>query len=266
MIYIAFLLFTILIIIFAFYQWQYFMVFSPTYYRSGTLCDKCEILSIQTDDGVELEGALYEPLNVRDTLLVFVGRSHDAVGLINKLALSYPKSRVVTFNYRSYGRSEGNASEKNLLRDALKIADLIEKNYGNFSLLGFSLGSNIASFVASKRDVDALFLVGAFDSIASLAKSKFVDRSFFPMINLSKIFRYKFPTKKYVQRVTTPTYLFVSKHDETTYIKNSRDLKKNVKNLIYYKEFDGLKHKELLWDEEVIMKIREVISDSNFDK
>ena len=73
MIYIAFLFFTFLIIVFAFYQWQYFVIFSPKYFREGELSSSCEILSITTDDGIELEGVVYEPSDAKNTLLFFGG-------------------------------------------------------------------------------------------------------------------------------------------------------------------------------------------------
>ena len=262
MIYIAFLLFTIIILIFAFYQWQYFMVFTPTFHRGDALCDNCGFLSIVTDDNIELEGAIYEPKKPVATLLVFVGRSHDSVGLMSKLSCNYPDVRVISFNYRSYGKSQGVANEKNLLKDSLKIAKLVQKNYGSFYALGFSLGSNIASYMATKHPVKGIFLIGAFDSIASLAKTKFVDKSFFPMIDLSKIFRYKFPTSQYVEIIQAQTWLFVSRDDETTYINNARALRDRVQNLAGYYELDNLSHKELLWDDAVILKINEVLHDN----
>lgn len=237
------------------------MVFTPTFHRGEKLCEKCSFLSIITDQKIELEGAIYEPQNPVATLLVFVGRSHDSVGLMSKLSCSYPDVRVISFNYRSYGKSEGVASEKNLLKDSLKIAELVQKNYGSFYTLGFSLGSNIASFMASKHSTKGVFLIGAFDSIASLAKTKFVDKSFFPMIDLSKVFRYKFPTREYVQKIQAPTWLFVSEDDETTYIQNARVLRDNVHNLSGYKKLNNLSHKELLWDESVILKVNEVLHD-----
>jgi len=260
MIYIAFLLFTFLILVFALYQWQFYMVFTPTYYRNESLCEHCSYLQINSDDAEQLEGVIYEPDDAKSTLLFFAGRSHDVVGLINKLSQAYPTSRIIAFNYRSYGKSSGKITEKNLLSDALKIGALIQKNYGDFYLLGFSLGSNIAAYLASKQRTKALFLVGAFDSIASLAESKFIAKRFFPMLNLSKIFRYKFQTDVYVQGVDADTYLFVSKSDEITYISNARALKSRVKNLKYYVELENLSHKEILWDSQVINKINEVIN------
>jgi pimeloyl-ACP methyl ester carboxylesterase len=253
MIYVVFLIFTFAILSFAFYQWQFFMVFSPTYYRSGELGDEFEILSITTEDGVELEGVVYEPQHPRATLLFFAGRSHDGVGLIDRLASFYPDVRIISFNYRSYGRSGGNISEKNLLNDGVHIAKLVQKNYGDFYLLGFSIGSSIVSFVATKVKTKGVFLIGAFDSIISLAKHKY---KFVP----SQFLRYRFETIKYVKDIDAKTYLFVSRDDEITYIDNARKLKNSIKNLEFYKEFDNLSHKELLWHEDVIEKINGVLA------
>ena len=112
----------------------------------------------------------------------------------------------------------------------------------------------------TKVKVKALFLIGAFDSIASLAKSKFVDRGYFPQIDLSAVFRYKFRTGVYVQSIASPTYLFVSRDDKTTYISNARILKEKIKNLELYLELDDLDHKEILWDKEVTETINKVIN------
>jgi len=255
MIYIAFLIFTFLILIFAFYQWQYFMIFRPTYIKERRLCPNCSMLGIKTDDGVELEGAIYEPANPKSTLLLFVGRSHDGVALLNRLSQIYPKSRIVIFNYRCYGKSGGVANEKNILQDGLKIAELVQKNYGDFYLLGYSLGSNVAAYVASKHKVSALFLIGAFDSIGQLLRHKYAKISY-----MAKLLRYKFKTMEYIQNVAADTYLFVSRDDELIPLQNARNLKKHIKNLVYYEEFNGLSHTELFWDLRVTNKINEVIA------
>ena len=252
MIYIAFIIFTLLVLLFVFYEWQYFMVFSPVYYREEPLCAQCTLLSVQTDDGVELEGVVYEPKQCKNTMLVFVGRSHDAVALINRFAHLYPHTRIITFNYRSYGKSGGVASEKNFLKDGVHIAELVKKNYGDFYLLGFSIGSSVAAYVASKMPVKGVFLIGAFDSITALAKRKFA-------ILPSSVLRYKFSTEDFVHNVDAPTYLFVSKADEIAYIENARALKEKIKNLVCYMELEGLSHKELLWDKRVVDKIKEVV-------
>ncbi len=259
MIYMAFLFFTFMILIFIFYEWQYYMIFTPTLHREDELDDSFEMLSVKSEDGVELEGVVFTPKEFKNTMLFFGGRSHDVVGLINKLSVTYPSVRIISFNYRSYGKSEGKASEKNLFKDGLQIAKLTQKHYGDFYIFGFSLGSSVASFVASKHKSLGVILVGSFDSIASVAKEKFVQRGGFPMVDLSNIFRYKFRNYEHVQSIDAKTYLFVSRDDETTYIQNAINLKEHIKNLALYRELDGLSHKELLWDKEVTDEINGVL-------
>jgi len=72
--------------------------------------------------------------------------------------------------------------------------------------------------------------------------------------------RYKFKTMHYIENVDADTYLFVSRDDELIPLQNARNLKKHIKNLVHYEEFDGLSHKELFWDPRVINKINEVIT------
>ncbi len=261
MIYIAFLLFTLFILAIAFYQWQYFLIFTPTYYRDGELDDSFEILSVTTDDGVELEGVVYEPLDAKGTLLFFGGRLHDVVGLIKRLSLIYPDRRIVSFNYRSYGKSGGKANEKNLFKDGVQIAKLVQKYYGNFYIVGFSLGSSVSSFVASQVDSLGVFLVGSFDSITSIVREKLIQKGYSSMIGLTNLFRYKFNNKLYVQNISAKTYLFVSKDDETIHIQNARNLKNHIKNLSFYEELEELNHKEILWDNRVIDKINKVMDE-----
>ena len=137
---------------------------------------------------------------------------------------------------------------KNILADGIKVASLVQKHYGDFHVVGFSLGSVVASYVASKKRVLSLIMIGSFDNIANLAKDKFG-------INLSLVLRYKFNNIEYVKMVDAPTYLFASVDDEVTYIARARNLKKSIKNLHLYKELKGLSHKELLWSNEVAKKI-----------
>ena len=164
MIYLAYLFFTFIILVLALYQLQHFLVFKPTYYREEELDEEFELLKVVCDDGIELEGVVYEPTDlyrklptIESTMLFFGGNKHDTVGLIHKLSAAFPHTRIITFNYRSYGKSGGVVSEKNILADGLKIAGLVQKNYGDFYVLGFSLGSIVASYIASVQKVKGLF-------------------------------------------------------------------------------------------------------------
>lgn len=248
MIYIVFLLFTLFILSLAFYHLQYHLMFTPNYFRSTELDDRYELLSITTLDSIELEGVVYKPESYTATMLFFAGRSYDSVGAIEKLSIAYPNVRIITFNYRSYGKNKGKLTEENIFSDSLHISKIVKKNFGEIYIYGYSLGSSIASYVASKESVLGLFLIGPFDSIHALTRMKYG-------VNLSWILRYKFDNTKFVKKIDSKTYIFASKSDKITYIQNTRTLKKYVKNLVFYKELEDLTHNELLCNEYIIKKI-----------
>ena len=66
-------------------------------------------------------------------------------------------------NYRGYGGSQGRPSERAVLADALTLYDWISSQPGvdplRVGLIGRSLGSGIAAYVASERPAAAVVLV-----------------------------------------------------------------------------------------------------------
>lgn len=213
------------------------------------LDERFEYLEIITKDKIALEGIVYEPKQVQGTLLFFGGRSQDSVGVIIKLSQSFPQQRIVTFNYRSYGKSEGKVNESNLYSDAQEIALKVQKYYGDFSVLGFSLGSIVAGYISQTIDIKNLFLVGAFDSLKSLTKVRYGFR--LPLL------RYKFDLIQYVENLSVATFLFIGKEDQVTYVENGRNLKNKIKNLVVYKEIEGVSHQELLFHKDVVFEINQ---------
>ena len=248
MIYFLFLFFTFLVLVFVLYQWQYFLVFSPTYIKDRKGCHECEDVTIESYDGIKLEAMLYEPGNPQATLLFFLGRSDDAVALLPKLVPLYKKYRVVAYNYRGYGKSEGTVTEKALLQDGVRVAEVIMKNYDNVYFVGFSLGSAIASYAATKVAPKGLFLLGAFDSIDALAQERY---HFIPKLFI----RYHFHTQIFLREVTSKVVVFASKHDQLVPIQHSRVLQQVLKQEDKYIEYEHLEHKELLWDENIVSLI-----------
>jgi len=250
--YIIFLFFTLLILSFAIYQWQYFKVFSPTSHKKEMLDDRFEQLVMEMPDGIRLEGVVFTPSSFSSTMLYFTGRSQDSVGMIKRFSVAYPKTRIVTFNHRSFGASEGIINDKNILLDGVEIARIVKKNYGDIYVFGFSLGCSVALEVVNKVEIKAVFLVGAFDTLANLAKAKY---NFIPNF----LYRYSFNNITKVKNLNLPTYLFASSDDDIVFVENTHNLRDNIKNLVLYKEYKHLTHRELLFYDDVIKTIRSII-------
>lgn len=96
------------------------------------------------------------------TLLFFYGAAtilHDTP-MFSKLAQL--GANVVVFDYRGYGFSDGVADVMAFREDALAEYDHVAaKAQGPVIVFGFSLGTAMATYVASKRDVRAVILAGA---------------------------------------------------------------------------------------------------------
>jgi pimeloyl-ACP methyl ester carboxylesterase len=180
--------------------------------------------------------------------LYFGGRGQDSVGLLPKLSEVFFDVRVITFNYRGYGKSQGEPSEQKLYDDALEIYKKVYKHYGDVVVLGFSLGSSIASYLASKTDIKKLFIVGAFSSLNDLIKDKYGFR--FPFL------KYGFYTCKYLQESDAKVYIFVSKDDNVVPFNDSFRLENCPKNLERFVVVSGVNHIELLWHKDVIKEIK----------
>ena len=232
------------------YQLQYFLVFQPKKYPHEKLDARFTPLEIYTQDGTALEGVIFTPEKFHYTILYFGARSQDSVGLISKLATAFVEYRIITVNYRGYGDSKGVPSEQTHYEDALHVSQKIKEHYGDFALVGFSIGSSVAAYVASKMDIKKVFLLGAFDSIYALMRNYHIP---------SFLIRYRFDTLLHVSELKSNLYLVASVDDKVVPIENLYNLKSKIKNLVEYKELSRYNHDEILFSNESIELIKKVL-------
>lgn len=109
----------------------------------------------------------------RAALLYFGGNAESIDAMRSRLAAWFPDRTSYLLAYRGYGASDGRPSETALKHDALALYDAVRAAHpgGRVAVIGRSLGSGVASHVASRRPVDRLVLVTPFDSLASVAQA-----------------------------------------------------------------------------------------------
>ena len=244
----------LLIAVASYLLWPRF-VFAPVYYEKRDAFhlypERFEPLQIVRDQNVVLEGIVYAPQSPACTVLYFGGKEQDSVALVGKLSERFPSWRIVSFNYRGYGRSEGKPTEHALLEDAVYIVDYIKERYGDVIVMGYSLGSSVAAFAASRREVGSLVLVAPFYDVVSLVR-KHVPR-------LPKwLVRYRFETARYLGGVNAPVSIFASRGDTIVPIAQSLALKAKAKHLAMYKEYSGYNHAEILGSDAFAADVAEV--------
>ncbi|HEX2859890.1 MAG TPA: hypothetical protein VHP58_06825 [Alphaproteobacteria bacterium] len=169
-----------------------------------------EVIGIGVE-GAMLSGLLLPPLEKHaeapTLVLAFGGNAHDVTGFVTFLKNEiYPHANVAVagFSYRGYPNalekpSTGTPTEKNLEADALQVYDLMsfKLNPARVVVIGYSLGTAVATHVAQQRPVAALALVAPFSSMADLVKHKY---AFLPVDALLK---YPFDTEGRLKEMAT---------------------------------------------------------------
>lgn len=215
-------------------------------------CKNCKEVKLKVD-GALLDGVYLEN-NSSELIIYFGGNADDATDFIS-IFKNLKNFDIVAFNYRGNALSSGKPSEKALFNDALKIYDTFAKKKEVF-VVGRSLGSGVAVFLASKRDVKKLFLITPYDSIENVAKEKY---PFFPIHWLIK---YKFNSLKYIKDVKADIFIYMVKND--TVVSNDRtfNLLKHIKRSSIVKKFDNTTHADILEDKNFIKEFEATLKSS----
>ena len=238
------------------------LFFSPTYYRDEEsfeeLAEFLTPLMLPAEDETLLEGILYEPANASDKIILYFGGvQQDSVALVSKFALHYPDMPFITYNYRGYGKSEGRPSQSKLFVDAMHIYDdlILVYNYKpeNIILMGYSLGSGVASFLGSQRQVREILLMAPYDSVLEVMKKRY------PFSGIAWVLKQKFPSVDFVPHIDVPVHIYAASDDKVVNIKHAKMLKNYVNNLAGFYEYTDVGHNDILFNADVVEHIKQIL-------
>jgi hypothetical protein len=151
-------------------------------------------------------------------ILYFGGNGEAVAGNATDFEFLFPTHTVYLVNYRGYGGSTGVPEERGIYSDSLYIFDKIKQNHDAVSVLGRSLGSGVATLVASARKLDKLILVTPFDSIQNIAQDSF------PIFPASLLIKDKYDSLSRVKDIKVPTLILIAEFDEVIGRKYSMNL------------------------------------------
>ncbi len=199
-------------------------------------CKKCKEIKLKVG-GAVLDG-VFKDENSSKIIIYFGGNADDATDFI-KYCDDLRDFDIVAFNYRGNVLSSGKPTEKAIFKDSLKIYDTFAKGKEVY-LIGRSLGSGVAVYLASKRNIKRLLLITPYDSIENVAKEKY------PYFPISLLIKYKFNSLKYLKDVDTPTTVFMVKGDQTVPNKRTKNLIKHLKDLSNIIIFKNATHADII--------------------
>jgi fermentation-respiration switch protein FrsA (DUF1100 family) len=197
-----------------------------------------ENVTFTTEDKTRLHGWFIPKSNAKATVLFFHGNagniSHrlDSIAIFHNLDLN-----VFIIDYRGYGQSEGNISEKGTYLDARAAWDYLTKereiSETRIIIFGRSLGASIASWLASEHRPAALIAESGFSSVASMGQR------LYPYLPVRWLSRFKYDTKKYVSAVACPVLIAHSREDEIIPYEEGRDIFDTAREPRYFLDMSG---------------------------
>jgi len=147
---------------------------------------------------------------------------------------------VLYVDYPGYGLSTGKPTGSSILQAGLDIYDYateleyVDKN--NIVILGFSIGTGVANYVASLRSINGLILLAPYDDLINMYNDNL--NIFYGPLKL--LVKHKIISYKYATKVKVPPIIIFTKDDEVINYKHSINLTKyfnNVENTIILNGF-----------------------------
>ena len=170
-----------------------------------------EEVSLVTADKVTLRGWLVKAANTQTPapVLIYFGGNAEEVSWLASTGSRYAGWSLLLVNYRGYGGSEGKPGEAELFADALQIYDYAASRAqgGRVALMGRSLGSGVAVYVAAQRPVAGVILVSPYDSIESVA------RGIYPYLPIGLMLRHRFDSLARAPGIKAPLLCLVASAD-----------------------------------------------------
>jgi uncharacterized protein len=167
----------------------------------------------QTDLSIERNGAVLRGWVVnpgRPGAILYFGGNGESIELNRSdFALHFPECSTYLMAYRGYGASDGQPSQDALFGDALAIYDYVRQRHpgGSITVIGRSLGSGIASYLASQRPIDRLVLVTPFDSLAD------VGQTHYPLFPVRWLVRDRYESFRYLPQHSGPLMVIRAPND-----------------------------------------------------
>ncbi|MGB5246964.1 MAG: alpha/beta hydrolase [Woeseia sp.] len=140
-------------------------------------------------------------------VLYFGGNGEDVANNIERFRDLLPDTSFYLMNYRGYGGSSGEPTESAIFADAASLYDLARKDHQQIAVIGRSLGSGVATWLAANREISKLVLVTPFDSLEAVASGEY------PFAPVSLLLRDKYRSIDYVPRIRAPVLVLLADTD-----------------------------------------------------
>ena len=157
-------------------------------------------------------------------VIYFGGNAEDVSQDVPNLVDAFPETAIYALHYPGYGGSSGSPSQQAIFAESLALFDRVHGEHPDIVVVGRSLGSGVAAWLASQRPVERLVLITPFDSLADVAAEQY------PWVPVRWLLRDRFESGRYAPHVTAPTRIIVAGADELVPRSSSDRLRTRFQN------------------------------------
>lgn len=203
-----------------------------------------EDVQLETEDGVKLHAWWIPAPEAEFTFLAFHGNAANIANRadVYRFLHALPVN-VLAVEYRGYGKSEGTPNEVGLYLDAEAAMEYVRREHNiparRVVAFGQSLGSVVATDLASRHDLGGLVLEAPFASAKEMAR-----RFFWFLPGLAVVMRTKFETSRKLQTVSAPVLVVHCSEDPVIPFSMGEQVYRLARPLKQFYRVDGYCHEE----------------------
>jgi alpha-beta hydrolase superfamily lysophospholipase len=217
-------------------------VLPPSHGFSSKLSHREITVPVNTKD--TLHAVLYRPdTKVAKGLVLYFHGNRKNIAWYEKFVPYFTERgyEVLMPDYPGYGKSKGMISEEKIYTWATLTYQIARKRYAADSLIiyGKSLGTGIATQLASRRDCKALILETPYYRFSD------VLQRLLPLYPMTLLLRYQLPTYQYLPKVAAPVTLLHGTSDGLVSFTQSQKLARLFKPKDRLVVIEGGSHNDL---------------------
>lgn len=209
-----FLLFTFYLLFLAYvFLTQRSFIYFPEHTKLVSIPSNYEL----ENDGLLLKGWVLNQEG-KDAILYFGGNGESLENNLPLFHSMFPGRAVYMLAYRGYGGSEGEPTEVGIYADAIALYDSVHAKYNSISIIGRSLGSGVATYLAEKKPTSKLALITPFASLEDIAQRKF------PIIPAGLLLQDKYASVQRVKRIDAESLIIYAGNDRVVPEASTKEL------------------------------------------
>lgn len=223
-----------------------------------------ESVEVATEDDVRLRGWFLpgQGTSSKPTIIFFGGnamRLDRFAPILNPLREK--GINIALIDYRGYGASDGKPNTDDFRNDSEVMYDHF-MSYENVDsqrifVWGVSLGTGIATHLASQRDIEGVILFAPFTSTTDVAKDAY------PFLPVRMLLRHKLDNLSLASQLSVPVLIVHGDADRVNHISHSQKLAEVWEGETELVILQGRGHNDLFADEKIYELIREHVFQSS---